>query len=91
MGELYSIVPLNISRDYRPRKEGNMPEEVCSICKRHLRYINPIEDKTKIPSMCPKCEREQDQFLADIKEAEQRVKEYRKGINEPPGYNKENK
>lgn len=65
-----------------------MPEEVCCICHKHIKYHPPIEDKKKIQGMCPKCEREQDQFLADIKEVEQRVKEYRKGINEPPGYNK---
>ena len=68
-----------------------MPEEVCSICKKHIKYHPPLEYKKKIQGMCPSCQRDQDRFLDDMVAEERRIKEYRKTIHEPPGYNKENK
>lgn len=61
-------------------------EIVCCICHKHILYVQPFDDKKVTQGMCAKCERDQDNFLAEIQEKKQRVQEYRKGINEPDGY-----
>lgn len=54
-----------------------MPEEVCCICHKHIKYHLPLEDKKKIQGMCHVCEKLQDQFLKEIKDKEKRVDKYK--------------
>ena len=53
-----------------------MPEEICSLCHRHIRYIDPISEKVYIQGMCKQCERDQDSILLELAEKQKRIKNY---------------